>query len=145
VLQDWRTEFRYSLTILPKWTRRTNSQDALLLILYLRGISTGDFQEALAALLGTDAPNLSPAVVSKLTAGGITSTTEGRSVTFRRDAASTSGRRGVYLEARMAGNHGRPTWPGDPWSGTRPLLMLCCISLGEGIDCRFGSARLGAR
>ena len=33
-----------------------------------RGISTGDFQEALAALLGKDAPNLSPAVIARLTA-----------------------------------------------------------------------------
>ena len=37
-------------------------------MLYLRGISTGDFQEALTALLGKDAPNLSPAVISRLTA-----------------------------------------------------------------------------
>jgi hypothetical protein len=36
--------------------------------LYLRGVSTGDFQEALAALLGKDAPNLSPSVVTRLTA-----------------------------------------------------------------------------
>jgi transposase-like protein len=42
--------------------------DALLPVLYLRGISTGDFQEALAALLGKDAPNLSPGVISRLTA-----------------------------------------------------------------------------
>jgi transposase-like protein len=35
-------------------------------VLYLRGISTGDFQEALAALLGKDAPNLSLAVVARL-------------------------------------------------------------------------------
>ena len=34
----------------------------------LRGISTGDFQEALAALLGPEAPNLSPGVISRLTA-----------------------------------------------------------------------------
>jgi hypothetical protein len=33
------------------------------LLFYLRGISTGDFQEALAALLGENAPNLSPAVI----------------------------------------------------------------------------------
>jgi hypothetical protein len=37
-------------------------------ILYLRGVSTGDFQEALAALLGNGAPNLSSAVISRLTA-----------------------------------------------------------------------------
>jgi hypothetical protein len=36
--------------------RRTKSLDALLPVLYLRGVSAGDFQEALAALLGKDAP-----------------------------------------------------------------------------------------
>jgi hypothetical protein len=45
------------------------SLDALLPVLYLRGISIGDMQEALAALLGKDAPNLSPAVVARLKAG----------------------------------------------------------------------------
>ena len=38
-------------------------------MLYLRGTSTGDFQEALAALLGKDAPNLSPTVLTRLKAG----------------------------------------------------------------------------
>ncbi len=49
---------RFTSNILPKWARRTRSLDALLPVLYLRGISAGDFQEALAALLGKDAPNL---------------------------------------------------------------------------------------
>jgi len=57
---------RFSSSILPKWARRTRSLDALLPILYLRGVSTGDFQEALAALLGRDAPNLSPSVIARL-------------------------------------------------------------------------------
>ena len=51
---------RFTSAILPLWARRTKSLDALLPVLYLRGISTGDFQEALAALLGKDAPNPSP-------------------------------------------------------------------------------------
>src|SRR3954462_2206238 len=38
-------QIRFSSTILPKWARRTRSLDALLPVLYLRGISTGDFQE----------------------------------------------------------------------------------------------------
>jgi putative transposase len=42
------------------------SLDALLPVLYLRGVSAGNFQEGLAALLGKDAPNLSPAVISRL-------------------------------------------------------------------------------
>jgi len=57
---------RFTSAILPKWARRTKSLDALLPVLYLRGISAGDFQEALTALLGKDAPNLSPAVIARL-------------------------------------------------------------------------------
>jgi putative transposase len=59
---------RFTSAILPLWARRTRSLDSLLPVLYLRGISTGDFQEALSAPLGADAPNLSPAVISRLTA-----------------------------------------------------------------------------
>ena len=47
---------RFSSGILTRWARRSKSLDALLPVLYLRGISTGDLQEALSALLGTDAP-----------------------------------------------------------------------------------------
>ena len=61
-------KIRFTSSILPKWVRRTKSLDALLPILYLRGVSTGAFQEALSALLGKDAPNLSPAVITRLTA-----------------------------------------------------------------------------
>src|SRR4029079_11862744 len=61
-------KIRFTSSILPKWARRTKSRDELLPVLYLRGVSTGDFQEALSALLGKDAPNLSPAVISRLTA-----------------------------------------------------------------------------
>jgi hypothetical protein len=48
--------------------RRTKSLDALLPVLYLRGVSAADFLEGLATLLGKDAPNLSLAVISRLTA-----------------------------------------------------------------------------
>src|SRR5918997_499263 len=57
---------RFTSAILPRWARRTRSLDALLPVLYLRGVPTGDFGEALAALLGKDAPNLSPSVVARL-------------------------------------------------------------------------------
>lgn len=56
----------FSSAILPKWARRTKSLDALIPVLYLRGISSGDFQEALSALLGDDAANLSPSVIGRL-------------------------------------------------------------------------------
>jgi putative transposase len=46
--------------------RRTKSIEELIPWLYLKGISTGDFTEALAALLGKDAPGLSASTVSRL-------------------------------------------------------------------------------
>ena len=63
---DGAERIRFTSAILPRWARRTRSLDAVLPILYLRGISMGDFQEALAALLGRDAPNLSSSVIARL-------------------------------------------------------------------------------
>ncbi len=47
--------------------RRSKRLDALLPVRCLRGISTGDFREALGALPGPDASNLSPGAVTRLT------------------------------------------------------------------------------
>ena len=57
---------RFTSALLPPWARRTRSLDALLPILYLRGVSMGDFQDALTALLGPQAPNLSPSAIGRL-------------------------------------------------------------------------------
>jgi transposase-like protein len=56
----------FTSALLPRWARRTRSLEAVLPILYLRGVSMGDFREALAALLGPQAPNLSPAAIARL-------------------------------------------------------------------------------
>jgi putative transposase len=92
---------RFTSAILPRWSRRTRSLDALLPILYLRGISMGDFQEALGALLGKDAPNLSPSVIARLRG-------EWEADYARWQRRDLSARRyvyvwadGVYLQARM--------------------------------------------
>lgn len=92
---------RFTSAILPLWARRTKSLDALLPVLYLRGVSTGDFQEALSALLGTDAPNLSPSVVSRLTAEWETDYVrwQKRDLSTRRYLYVWAD--GVYLQARM--------------------------------------------
>jgi putative transposase len=92
---------RFSSSILPKWSRRTRSLDALLPILYLRGVSTGDFQEALAALLGKEAPNLSPSVIGRLTAAWQDEYErwQGRDLSARRYVYVWAD--GVYLQARM--------------------------------------------
>jgi putative transposase len=52
--------------LLPPYIRRSKSLEALLPWLYLKGVSTGDFSEALQALLGPEAPGLSPATISRL-------------------------------------------------------------------------------
>jgi transposase-like protein len=92
---------RFRSAILPLWARRSRSLDALLPVLYLRGISTGDFQEALTALLGKDAPNLSPSVISKLTAEwqGEYERWQKRDLSARRYVYVWAD--GVFLQARM--------------------------------------------
>ncbi len=92
---------RFTSAILPRWARRTRSLDALLPILYLRGVSMGDFQETLAALLGRDAPNLSASVIARLKS-------EWEADFARWQRRDLSARRyvyvwadGVYLQARM--------------------------------------------
>lgn len=57
---------RFSSAILPPYLRRTRSIEELIPWLYLKGISTGDFSEALAALLGPEAPGLSASTVVRL-------------------------------------------------------------------------------
>jgi putative transposase len=54
-----REKGHFSSAILPKYMRRAPSIDALLPALYLKGISTGDFLEALSAILGEEASGLS--------------------------------------------------------------------------------------
>jgi putative transposase len=57
---------RFSSQILPPYLRRTKSLDELIPWLYLRGISTGDFTEALQALLGPQAQGLSATNIVRL-------------------------------------------------------------------------------
>ena len=57
---------RFSSAILPPYARRSKSLEVLIPILYLKGISTGDFEEALVALLGKDAGGLSASTVGRL-------------------------------------------------------------------------------
>jgi transposase-like protein len=54
--------------ILPPYMRRSPKVAEVLPILYLRGLSTGDFKEGLAALLGDEASGLSPTTITRLTA-----------------------------------------------------------------------------
>jgi transposase-like protein len=57
---------RFSSSILPPYLRKTKSMEQLIPWLYLKGVSTGDFTDALAALVGKDAPGLSATTISRL-------------------------------------------------------------------------------
>jgi putative transposase len=93
---------RFTPTILPPYARRSKSLEVLLPILYLKGISTGDFEEALSALLGKEAPGLSPSTISRMKEFW----TDEHKRWKRRDLST---RRyvyvwadGIYLQARLA-------------------------------------------
>jgi len=59
---------RFTSQILPPYMRRSPKVAEVLPILYLRGLSTGDFREALPVLLGEEASGLSPTTITRLTA-----------------------------------------------------------------------------
>jgi transposase-like protein len=58
---------RFSSRILPRYARRSPKVSDVLPVLYLRGLSTGDFEPALRELLGEDASGLSASSISRLT------------------------------------------------------------------------------
>jgi len=63
---DKRPGERFSSNILPPYMRKAPSIDALIPTLYLKGISTGDFKEALDAILGPNAAGLSATNIVRL-------------------------------------------------------------------------------
>lgn len=65
-VNDRRAEHRFSSKILPPYMRRSPRLEEALPVLYLRGLSTGDFSEALPVLLGPEAAGLSATTISRL-------------------------------------------------------------------------------
>ncbi len=61
-----KNQIKFTSAILPVYLRKTKSIETLIPWLYLKGISTGGFTEALAALVGQDAPGLSASTISRL-------------------------------------------------------------------------------
>ena len=92
---------RFTPAILPPYLRRSKSLETLLPILYLKGISTGDFSEALAALLGKDAPGLSPTAICRLKDGWLDEydAWQKRDLSAKRFVYVWAD--GIYLQARL--------------------------------------------
>lgn len=68
-VRDRSGETRFTSKLLPPFMRRLPSVDALIPVLYLKGVSTGDFSEALSAILGDKAPGLSATNIVRLKEG----------------------------------------------------------------------------
>src|SRR4030067_2873087 len=68
-VRDQRRRLKFTSRILPPYLRRAPSVDALIPVLYLKGISTGDFTEALAAILGPNVAGLSATNIVRLKEG----------------------------------------------------------------------------
>jgi transposase-like protein len=62
------SKIRFRSSLVPPYLRKTKSVEELLPWLYLKGISTGDFSEALAALLGPEVEGLSSSTITRLKA-----------------------------------------------------------------------------
>lgn len=92
---------RFSPSILPPYMRRSKSIETLLPLLYLKGISTGDFSEALAALLGKDAAGLSASAIGRLKDGWLDEHArwQKRDLSARRYVYVWAD--GIHLEARL--------------------------------------------
>ena len=56
----------FSSKVLPPYLRKTRSLEELIPWLYLKGVSTGDFSEALSALVGPEAHGLSASTITRL-------------------------------------------------------------------------------
>ena len=59
-------KIRFESGIVPKYLRRSGDMNELLPLLYLKGLSTGEFVEALTPIVGPEAKNLSPNIISRL-------------------------------------------------------------------------------
>lgn len=117
-VHDRRDGETFTSCILPPYMRRTPALEALIPLLYLKGISTNDFPEALCAILGSDAAGLSPSTICRLK-----EVWQGEHQDWaRRDL---SGKRyvywwadGVYFNVRL--------------SDERPCLLVIVGTLGDG-------------
>jgi putative transposase len=95
------SRIRFTPAILPPYLWRSKSIETLLPILYLKGISTGDFSEALAALLGKDAPGLSPTAIIRLKEGWLDEYEAWRKRDLSAKRYVYVWADGIYLQARL--------------------------------------------
>jgi len=92
----------FTPSILPRYLRKAKPVEELLPWLYLKGVSTGDFTDALAVLLGPDAPGLAAKTITRLKADwwNVYDAWQKRDLSHRRFLYIWAD--GVYFKPRMA-------------------------------------------
>jgi len=122
--QNASKRIHFSSAILPPYLRKTRSMEQLLPWLYLKGVSTGDFSDALAALVGKDAPGLSAPTISRLK-------TVWQQEYEQWQKRSLSGKRyvyfwadGVYCNVRMDDKHCLLVIVGATVDGEKELVAI---------------------
>ncbi len=101
-------------SILPPYLRRTRALEELLPWLYLKGISTGGFSDALQALLGADAPGLSASTITRLKGGWEQEYKDWQSRSLRSKHYVYIWADGVYFNIRL----------GDPGNARQCILVV---------------------
>ncbi|KJS30729.1 MAG: transposase [Desulfatitalea sp. BRH_c12] len=122
--QNASKRIHFSSAILPPYLRKTRSMEQLLPWLYLKGVSTGDFSDALAALVGKDAPGLSAPTIGRLK-------TVWQQEYEQWQKRSLSGKRyvyfwadGVYCNVRMDDKHCLLVIVGATVDGEKELVAI---------------------
>ncbi|KJS33048.1 MAG: transposase [Desulfatitalea sp. BRH_c12] len=122
--QNASKKIHFSSAILPPYLRKTRSMEQLLPWLYLKGVSTGDFSDALAALVGKDAPGLSAPTIGRLK-------TVWQQEYEQWQKRSLSGKRyvyfwadGVYCNVRMDDKHCLLVIVGATVDGEKELVAI---------------------
>ena len=115
---------RFTSNLLPPYLKRSQSLDELLPCLYLKGLSSGDFSEALEALLGPAAKGLSPSSMNRLKEGWI----EDLAAFQQRDLSNKRylyfWADGVYLEGRLEDKQCMLVIIGADATGKKELVAL---------------------
>lgn len=92
---------KFISSLVPRYLRRSQNMEDFLPLLYLKGISTGDFSEVLEPLLGPNAKNLSPGVISRLKASWEQEYAEWNKRDLSKKQYVYWWADGIYLQARM--------------------------------------------
>ena len=95
------TQVQFASSLVPKYMRRTVTIDVMLPLLYLKGISTNNFKDALSPIFGDDAKNLSANVISRLKSGWYDEYEQWNKQSLSDKQYVYLWADGIYLSARM--------------------------------------------